>query len=221
MFRDNSKMRERLKSGYLITFINIIGTTETLLIQKLTPSSSSTSSSLTSLRRQTPIILSCKPVMQGLNTLRPLALRKTIRGRHLEECRGCFNEPLRLNTGSTMHVFLGGQDKSVIDNMFRWLPEQCGARMHVDRCTFNKGLISLLGILAGCISEESCTQCLTYLGCVSTTGNDPVMIPVHDTKQLLANVLGTANLPRLNEVLKAPGIAELGVFPSIVYVQQC
>ena len=151
--------------------------------------------------------------MQRLDTLSLLALGKTVCRRHLEEGRGSLHEPFRLDRCRALHVFFGRQDQGVVDDMFRWLAEQGGTGMHVDRCAFDKGLVSFRGIFTSRVSEESRTQRLAYFGRVSPTGDNPMVISIHDTQELLANILGSADLSGLNKVFVTPGIVELGILP--------
>ena len=92
--------------------------------------------------------------------------------------------------------------------------------MHVDRRALDQGLVSFLGIFAGCVPEKASTHCLAHFGRVSSTRDNPVVVSVHDTKQLLANILGAPDLTGLYEVFETPRVVELGVLPPIVYIQQ-
>lgn len=79
--------------------------------------------------------------------------------------------------------------------------------MHIDRGAFDERLIPFLRVFAGRISEESGTESLPNLCGVPSARDYAVMIPIHDAHELLPNILSTAHLPSLDEVLVAPGVA--------------
>jgi hypothetical protein len=96
---------------------------------KSTPSSTPTTSSLSLLRRQSPIILPCKFVVKRLYPLRLLALAQPIRRGHFEERRSRLHQPFRLNCRHIVHILLRCQNDLLVDNMLNRFSKQCRARM--------------------------------------------------------------------------------------------
>lgn len=127
---------------------------------------------------------------------------------------------LWFNSGRAMHVFLGREHKGVENNVFRGFPKQRRAWMQINGRALDEGLVTLLGILPGSVPEEARAERLADFCRVAATRDDTVVVALHDLDELLADVLRTTHLTRLNKVLVAPGGTVLGVFPAVVHVEQ-
>src|SRR6187402_307910 len=104
----------------------------------LTPSPSTTTSALPLLRTQSPIILRSKFIIQWLNPLRLLPLTQLIRRCNLEETWSHFDQPLRFDASSIMHIFLAREHQGIVNNPFCLLAKKCRGRMEIHWGSFNK-----------------------------------------------------------------------------------
>mmetsp|Transcript_33044 Transcript_33044/g.82292 ORF Transcript_33044/g.82292 Transcript_33044/m.82292 type:complete len:263 (-) Transcript_33044:1687-2475(-) len=88
--------------------------------------------------------------------------------------------------------------------------------MYIDDLALVHRLVPFLRIFLRRVHEEAGRDRLAHLGEVLPTRGDLQLVPIHDGKQLLAHVLRAAHGARLDEVLKAPRVGELGVRPRLV-----
>jgi hypothetical protein len=161
--------------------------------------------------------------MQRLDPLRLLPLTETIGWRDFEECRRCGDEPLyryvsmrdktkggvnylRFDSSGPVHVLLRCQNKRMENDMLGRFAEKGGIGMHVHRRAFDECFIAFLRVFARGVSEKARAQRLPDFHSIPSAGNDGVFIPLHDTHELLPDVLGSTHLSRLDEVLEAPWI---------------
>lgn len=93
--------------------------------------------------------------MQRLDPLRLLPLTQLVTRRDLEERRCRFDQPLRLDRRSAMHVLLRRQHQCVKNDMLRRFAEQCATRVHVYWCALDERLVAFRWVLARRISEEA------------------------------------------------------------------
>lgn len=82
--------------------------------------------------RQAPRIWVVEPVIQRLDTLHPLALRKLGWVGLLEEAGSQLDQPLGLNLYDFSHVFLGGEYELVVNEPLRVSVEQSGRRVDIN-----------------------------------------------------------------------------------------
>jgi hypothetical protein len=157
------------KSGYMLDIIqSTITFTHSMTIEmripqalpKLNTTTSltprpSTTPSRPPLRRQSPIILTLKLIMQRRNRLRLLPLTQAIRRRNLEECRRRLNQPFRFNRTADMHVFLRRLHKTVVHDVFRRFAEKTGRGVQVHRRAFDECFVAFGGIFARGVAEEA------------------------------------------------------------------
>ena len=104
----------------------------------------------------------------------------------------------------------------MVDEPLRVAVEESGRRVDVHDLPLVHRLVSLLRVLFGRVHEKARCDRLADLCVVLAAGVQLELVPVHDGEQLLAHILGTAHGARLNEVLKAPGVGELGGCPRLV-----
>ena len=90
---------------------------------QLTPSPSTTSTS-SSLRTQSPIILTRKLVMQRLDPFCLLPFAQFLCASDLEERRCCLDQPLRLDHADHVHVFLRRLHERMVNDMLSRLAKE-------------------------------------------------------------------------------------------------
>ena len=111
--------------------------------------------------------------------------------------------------------------------------------MDVYRSTLNECLVTFLRIFLGCISEEAGADRTTNSIVVFSSRNDIMLIPVqvtlemtdiktrghryspvHNTQQLLPDILRPSHASSLDEILVTPWIRVVTSFPTIPHRQQ-
>ena len=106
----------------------------------------------------------------------------------------------------------------MIDDPFGLFAEEGGGGVQVDGGAFDQSLVPLGRVFAGGVAEEAAAEGLAdFLG-GAAAGDDGVFVAVHDLDELVADVFGAAHGAGLDEVLEAPGVGELVLFPAVVDV---
>ena len=94
-------------------------------------------------------------VVQRLNLLLLLTFTNFVCIRNLKVLRRNIYEPLRLDSSYVVTILPGCQNKFVVNEPFRITVEKCRRWMDVHRGTFNKGLVTFLGVFLRGVPEKA------------------------------------------------------------------
>mmetsp|Transcript_27535 Transcript_27535/g.59266 ORF Transcript_27535/g.59266 Transcript_27535/m.59266 type:complete len:276 (+) Transcript_27535:374-1201(+) len=134
----------------------------------------------------------------------------------LEEAGRKLDEPLGIDGHHLTHVLLGGEHELVVEDPLGVAVEDGGGGVDVDDLALVHCLVALLRILLRRVHEVARGDGLAHLRVVLARRDDLQLVAVHDSEQLLAHVLRLPHRPRLDEVLEAPRVGELGVRPGLI-----
>lgn len=116
-------------------------------------------------------------VVQGLYALLPLPLAHLRRIGGFVESRGQLDQPFRVDHGHLPHVLLRRHHELVIYDPVRLSLEQGAARMNVYGLVLHYCPVTLLGVLASRVEEETCSDRLPDFREVFAGGDDIQFIP--------------------------------------------
>ncbi len=159
---------------------------------------------------------------------------------HDLDLRRHLGQPLGLYRGDVVHVLLRRQNEFMVYAPFRCAIEERRAGMKVYGSSLNQRLVTFRGVLLRRITEKSGADGHSNTIVIVATGDNIVLVPVHDAEELLTDILSSTHAAALNVILwrgrfstnpklstssrlthfETPRTGELACLPTVIHRQQ-
>ena len=165
-------------------------------------------SSEATLSRDTPRIGFLVFVVQRFQTLVLLELAELGRVGEFEESWCEFHQPFCVDDRNLTHVLLCRLHQFVVHDPFRLPIEDGAARMNINDLTIYQGAIAFLRVLFGSIAEETGANGFLDPARIFACRDHVQFVPVHNSQQLLTDILGSLQRTNLHEIFVTPSCKE-------------